>query len=97
VRVSTEVISSIASPFSVLKVIATNAPDTSIVTIILEQTRAVGKEIYMRDTIIFQDDTFLYLLEKPRYRADRPNTTTPIHFRKEGLKLAWPIDIGTDE
>jgi 16S rRNA (uracil1498-N3)-methyltransferase len=85
------------APLAVLEIAATYAPYASIILITLQQFLTESKEIRMGDTIIFQNNSCIYLPKKPTYCPANTKATALIDFTIKALDLTRPINLFSDE
>jgi hypothetical protein len=91
--ITAEVVRAITAPLTILEIIATDAPDTLIISKALEQRLTIKKEINIGHTIVFEDDSFRFLIQKPADRLAHAVTATKIALAIEVLNLAGPINF----
>jgi hypothetical protein len=59
----------------------------------LKQHATIGKEIWMRHAIIFQDYSLLHVIKKPGNCPTNSNPAPEIHRRIEPVNIARPINF----
>ena len=79
-----------------LEITSTDMHDPDIVAVILQQRFAKGEEGGVRQTVIFQNDSFFHLGKEPVYRGAYTQFTTEMLIQKTGMKRTRPVNFLDD-
>jgi hypothetical protein len=91
-----EVIASMAASPAILEVIARNAPHFPVISVSVQKRPTKAKKIGVGHAVVFENDAFLNMLEKPRDGTADPETAPLIDIHISLLDITLPIDLFVD-
>src|ERR1700686_5772515 len=80
------------APLALLKVAAANHADALVIAKAFQQFGAKGKEGFIRQTIIFENNCFFHLLKHPIKAGGNASLAAQIRIGKIGYHFTGPIN-----